>query len=49
MKQKGLNRATIEKLVQTYEQGLAKAAQTGVRNDQLVPRLELMKKILSLW
>ena len=48
MKQKGLNRASLDKLVQTYEQGLAKAVQTGVRNDQLVPHLELMKKILSL-
>lgn len=49
MKRQGLNRMTVEKLVQTYEQGIAKAAQTGIENAQLAPRLELMKKILSLW
>lgn len=49
MKKQGFNRITVEKLIQTYEQGLSKAAQTGIRNDQLAPRLELMKKILSLW
>jgi len=48
MKRQGLNRMTVEKLVQTYEQGIAKAAQTGINDAQMAPRLELMKKILSL-
>jgi hypothetical protein len=49
MKQKGLTKATVEQLLRTYQPAAVEAAQKGITNTQLQPRIELMQKILSLW
>ncbi|MEP7362389.1 MAG: RHS repeat-associated core domain-containing protein [Acidobacteriota bacterium] len=49
MKRQGLTKNTVKQLLQKYEQAAIKAAQNGTTNTQLPERLELMKKILSLW
>src|SRR5690606_19893520 len=48
MRAQGLNRATVEHLRATYQ----KAIETGgakLRNQQLLPRAQLMDRILELW
>jgi RHS repeat-associated protein len=48
MKRQGLNRATVENLLRQYEKAIAQGGKK-LANEQLLPRRELMKKILDLW
>jgi RHS repeat-associated protein len=47
-KLRGLNKATVENLLRVYERAFAQEAKR-LANQQLLPRLVLMKKILDLW
>jgi RHS repeat-associated protein len=48
MKRKGLNRATAQNLLRQYEKAIAQGGRK-LDNEQLLPRRELMKRILELW
>ncbi|HEY0875843.1 MAG TPA: DUF4951 domain-containing protein [Vicinamibacterales bacterium] len=48
MKRQGLNRATVENLLRQYEKAIAQGGKK-LANEQLLPRRDLMKKILELW
>jgi hypothetical protein len=47
MEAQGLNRVTVEALRTTYQKAL-EVAGGKLRNGQLLPRLDLMKRILDL-
>jgi NAD(P)H-dependent flavin oxidoreductase YrpB (nitropropane dioxygenase family) len=47
-KRQGLNRATAQNLLRQCESAIAQGGRK-LANEQLIPRRELMKKILELW
>jgi hypothetical protein len=48
MQARGLNRATVESLRGTYQKAI-EAGGAKLRNEQLLPRAQLMDRILELW
>jgi RHS repeat-associated protein len=48
MKRRGLTKSTVENLLRQYERAIGEAGKK-LANEQLLPRAELMRKILSLW
>jgi len=48
MQAQGLNRATAESLRGTYQKAI-EAGGAKLQNEQLLPRAQLMDRILELW
>jgi hypothetical protein len=49
MVDKGLTKASVQRLVFQYGRTIAEGTAKQLANEQLVPRYQLMMKIIELW